>query len=187
MIGFWANTEEEEFAVTKYDEFLCKQKVVNKQTCHDYLTRDIRYILEHFSDNAKLLNHIKSLQKELKDVRKIESNIVFWSDIAPRLMKINYEKPTAEAELMIAGMRKAANLINTSISSKHVIESPRETRNKKKQKTKASQDMERVEYDGIYVGENDISVGTIIKRAALQYFHESKTRKLNARERKIMT
>ncbi|CAO3641417.1 unnamed protein product [Mucor hiemalis] len=74
-----------------------------------------------------------------------------------------------------------------STSSKRKIEPPMETRNKKNQKAKASQDIERVEYDGVYVGENDISVGTIIKRAALQYLHESKTRKLSARERKIMT
>lgn len=114
--------------------------------------------------------------------------MAFWSDIAPRLMRVNYEKPAAEAELMVAGIRKAADLIDASISSKRKIEPPMETRNKKKKKkAKASQDMERVEYDGIYVGENDISVGTIIKRTALQYLHESKTRKLSARERKIMT
>ncbi|KAG1442705.1 hypothetical protein G6F56_010958 [Rhizopus delemar] len=47
--------------------------------------------------------------------------------------------------------------------------------------------MEQAEYDGLYVGENDISVGTIIKRTALQYFHESKALMLSARERKITT
>lgn len=47
--------------------------------------------------------------------------------------------------------------------------------------------MEQVEYDGLYVGRNNISDSTIIKRTALQYFYESKTRKLSARERKIMT
>lgn len=176
MIDFWASIEEEEFDVTKYDEFLCKQKVINKQTCHDYLATDIQYILEHFSENAKLLHHVKSLQKKLKNARKNESNMAFWSNIAPRLMRVHY-----------AGIRKAADLIDASTSSKRKIEPPMETRNKKNQKAKASQDMERVEYDGVYVGENDISVGTIIKRAALQYFYESKTRNLSARERKIMT
>lgn len=47
--------------------------------------------------------------------------------------------------------------------------------------------MEQVEYDEIFVKESNVSVGTIIKRAALEYFHESKTRKLSVRERKIMT
>ncbi|KAI8077409.1 hypothetical protein BDF21DRAFT_420965 [Thamnidium elegans] len=113
--------------------------------------------------------------------------MVFWSDIAPRLMRVNYEKPAAEAELMVAGIRKAADLIDASTSSKRKIESPMETRNKKNKKAGAPQEMEQVEYDGLYVGKNDISVGTIIKRSALQYLHESRTRKLSARERKIMT
>ncbi|KAL0084354.1 hypothetical protein J3Q64DRAFT_1822554 [Phycomyces blakesleeanus] len=86
-------------------------------------------------------------------------------------MRVNYEKPAAEAELMVAGIRKAADLIDASTSNK----------------PKAFQGTKQVEYDGYYVGENDISVGTIIKRTALQYLHESKTRKLSARERKIMT
>ncbi|KAG2212585.1 hypothetical protein INT47_000561 [Mucor saturninus] len=233
---FWASIEEEEFGVTKYDEFLCKQKVINKQTCHDYLTTDIQYILEHFSENAKLLHHVKSLQKKLKIAGKDENNKAFWSDIAPGLMRVNNEKPAAEAELMAAGIRKAADLIDAFTSDKRKNEPPMETsveyfetvdmfylvkrelgiikcrmydvsvsdvifvmmillevrqiittRNKKKEKTKASQDMDRVEYDGLYVGENDISVGTIIRRTALQYLHESKTRNLSARERKIMT
>ncbi|KAI7889494.1 uncharacterized protein EV154DRAFT_603965 [Mucor mucedo] len=40
------------------------------------------------------------------------------SDIAPRLMRVNYEKPAAEAELMVADIRKAADLIDASTSNK---------------------------------------------------------------------
>lgn len=60
--------------------------------------------------------------------------MVFWSDVAPRLMSVNYKKPVAEAELMVVGIRKAADLIDASASSKRKIEQPMETRNKKNKK-----------------------------------------------------
>lgn len=186
MIAFWTTVEEELFDVTKYDEILCKKIVINKQTCHDHLASDIDYVLGHFQENAKLVHHTKSLRRKLQKIRRDETNKMFWSDLAPRMMKINYEQPVAEAELMVAGIKKAAKLID-STTSKRQIESAIETRSKKQQKVKASQIIEQVEYDGLYVGENDISVGTTIKRKALQLFHESKSRKLSARERKVMT
>jgi hypothetical protein len=49
-------------------------------------------------------------------------------------MRIKYEKPAA------------------TTSSKCKIEPPMETRHNKKQKEKTSQEMQQVEYDGLYVG-----------------------------------
>lgn len=57
---------------------------------------------------------------------------------------------------MVAGIRKATDLIEASTSSKSGIESPMETRNKKKQRSKTSQKMEQVEYDEIFVKESNV-------------------------------
>jgi RIO-like serine/threonine protein kinase len=109
---------------------MCKEVVLSKQTCHDYLARDVNYMLEYFQENAKLTYHTKLLQQKLKNIRKDDTNKMFWSDIAPRLMKIIYEQLVAEAELMVAGIKKAEEIIG-STTSKRQNESAIETRSKK--------------------------------------------------------
>lgn len=44
-----------------------------------------------------------------------------------------------------------------------------------------------IKHDNLYVGDSDTIVGTAIKRKPLQLFHESKSRNLIARERKLIT
>jgi hypothetical protein len=105
-------------------------------------------MLEYFQENAKLTYHTKLLQQKLKNIRKDDTNKMFWSDIAPRLMKIIYEQLVAEAELMVAGIKKAEEIIG-STTSKRQNESAIETRSKKQQKIK---EMREEDYDvNIYI------------------------------------
>lgn len=88
---------------------------------------------------------------------------------------------------MVAGMSNAANLIGPS-SNKRKYETPNVTaRSKKQQKAKETEDIEQEEHDGLFVGNTSVSVGTVIKRKALQLLKESNIKTLSARERKIMT
>lgn len=70
----------------------------------------------------------------MSNAKRDDNNKAFWLEIAPRLLRVHYESTGAEAELMVAGIRNATDLIEASTSSKSGIESLMETRNKKKTK-----------------------------------------------------
>lgn len=67
------------------------------------------------------------MRQSLNNIKNDADNKKFWADLAPRLMAIHYEKPLAEDELKLTGIKKATQLINSDTSNDQVIE----TRNRK--------------------------------------------------------
>ncbi|CAO3655121.1 unnamed protein product [Mucor hiemalis] len=102
-------------------------------------------------------------------------------------MAIHYEKPVAEGELELAGMRKAADLMNNKQTNKRSNSSAVETRNIKHRKDNENKELKRIEHDGVFLTSSSISVGTTIKRKALELFREKQLNKMTPRERKLVT
>lgn len=87
-----------------------------------------------------MIHHVKRLLRSLNNAKNDADNTNFWSEIAPRLKAIHYEKPITEDELKLAGMkkatqlllvagtRKAADLVDASASSKRKTELLMKTR-----------------------------------------------------------
>ncbi|CAO3691436.1 unnamed protein product [Rhizopus stolonifer] len=57
--------------------------------------------LSTFKKNVRPVHHTKLLRRKLDKIRRDEINKMFWSNLAPRMIKINYEQPVAEAEFVV--------------------------------------------------------------------------------------
>lgn len=187
LIAFWTTITEGSQTITNYDRLLCEKGPISKQTSHDYFFRDIRYITAHFQEDRELIQHIKKLSKSVDNVKNDADNKHFWANLAPRLMAIHYEKPVAEGELKLAGMRKVADLLNKEQTKKRSNSSALETRNTKHRKDNEDKELKRIEHDGVFLTSSSISVGTTIKRKALELFREKQLNKMTPRERKLVT
>ncbi|KAL9541205.1 hypothetical protein MBANPS3_009249 [Mucor bainieri] len=159
---FWSTTRIDFYDITTYDETLCKQGPISKQTAHDFLARDINYVLNNINDKDVLLR-TTVLQTQLKDCRRNDTNKMFWNQLGPRIVALHYTKPIAEQELAVAGLSNAAELINpTSKRNSDSLDVELPPKKQQKQKARETTETEPVEHDNLFVGGATVSVGTII-------------------------
>lgn len=105
------------------------------------------YVLNHIMGNPKLSHFITLIETQLKDSWYNSINKTFWSDIAPRLIKLHYTKPFAEQELLVAGMSSGADMIDPN-TFKHKHDGPTvELGSRKQQKARETREIKQVVHD----------------------------------------
>ncbi|KAG2229059.1 hypothetical protein INT48_005644 [Thamnidium elegans] len=166
---YWENTKPEKYDITNYDIALCKNEIIEKRAAHACLGTDIETLLL-IDLSAATKSALTQLKDRLKKINKNTQNKTFWDDVAPALAKEKLGKTKHDAELnetcrtVIGGRTKRISEEESSSSSSR----PRPLPILKTAKECVEQTTPR-EHDEVYVKGSKLSVGTLIKKKAIDY------------------
>ncbi|KAL7327135.1 hypothetical protein PS15p_209370 [Mucor circinelloides] len=191
---YWEKQHQDWTIIDYYKKLIEINPTITKRTAAGLLKRDLTELNVAFISNKNVKKKIEAISLESKKSTDIITE--FWREHSDTLKKLALQNSVDENIVERVLKRKATNGIVESFSSRTVttttqpelILKKRLRNRKRKQKeseTTATHDAELIESDNVFVAGCDISVGTMIKRAAYN-LHE-KNQPMSCRERKIMT
>lgn len=172
---------------------------MTKRTAKGLLANDLQELRVAFISTKDVKKHIERMQSEFKRSDNLLN--LFWSKHSDTL-KIMALENSVEANVVEKCLKRKAvsSIVQSSPSSASSLsmttevseESSRRMQLRQRRKTNKDEgratvnDSNLVESDEVFVTDCNLSVGTIIKRAAYE-LHQRSNQKMTCRERKIMT
>ncbi|KAF1801622.1 hypothetical protein FB192DRAFT_1446424 [Mucor lusitanicus] len=202
---YWLNKKPLDWDAIGYlTSLIEKYPATNKRTAHYNLNQDLEQLYTAFIDERSIKKHVHNIKQSLSSSSGRTVISQFWEKHADTLKGISLDNKTSQSVVLSAMMKTAASAAsaNASLSSAAACSSsgtpavPSNTSKRKQefdiQTRSRKRRLETIEalkeVDEVFVCDLEESVGTIIKKNAIEVHARLLSKEvLTVRERKIMT